>query len=78
MLHPSPQHAYGKASNTGTFDSFGYSVALSGDTLAVGATEEDGSSRVAGAFQEASAGQSVGGDEHDDSAFGSGAVYALH
>ena len=35
------QQAYLKASNTGTGDWFGYSVALSGDTLAVGALQED-------------------------------------
>ena len=34
--------AYLKASNTGANDRFGYSVALSGDTLAVGAFLEDG------------------------------------
>jgi hypothetical protein len=34
------QQAYLKASNTGTNDSFGHSVALSGDTLAVGALGE--------------------------------------
>ena len=33
--------AYLKASNTGAGDSFGYSVSLSGDTLAVGASLED-------------------------------------
>jgi trimeric autotransporter adhesin len=62
---PIAQHAYGKASNTGTLDSFGYSVALSGDTLAVGATEEDGSSR------------GVGGDQDDDGTTASGAVYVF-
>ncbi len=34
------QQAYIKASNTDAFDEFGTSVALSGDTLAVGATED--------------------------------------
>src|SRR5512140_1036640 len=34
------QVVYGKASNTGANDQFGYSVALSGDTLAVGAPQE--------------------------------------
>jgi hypothetical protein len=37
------QQAYIKASNTGGGDSFGYSLALSGDTLAVGAYREDSS-----------------------------------
>jgi cysteine-rich repeat protein len=59
------QHTYGKASNTGASDSFGYSVALSGDTLAVGAYGED------------SAAQGVGGDQDDNSAPGSGAVYVF-
>ena len=35
------QQAYIKASNTGEDDGFGYSVSLDGDTLAVGATDED-------------------------------------
>ena len=37
------QQAYIKASNTDALDHFGYSIALSGDTLAVGATDEDSS-----------------------------------
>jgi hypothetical protein len=57
------QQAYVKASNTDTGDSFGSSVALSGDTLAVGAYQED------------SAATDVGGDESDNAASGSGAVY---
>ncbi len=36
------QQAYVKASNTGNSDNFGSSVALSGDTLVVGAVQEDG------------------------------------
>ena len=35
------QQAYIKASNIDADDNFGYSVSLSGDTLAVGAPEED-------------------------------------
>jgi hypothetical protein len=35
------QEAYIKASNTSSFDEFGYSIALSGNTLAVGAFRED-------------------------------------
>jgi hypothetical protein len=60
------QQAYVKASNTRAGDSFGYSsVSLSADgsTLAVGAYGED--SNATG----------VGGDESDDSAAASGAVY---
>jgi hypothetical protein len=60
------QDAYVKASSTGASDEFGYSVALSGDTLAVGASRED------------SAAQGVGGDQADDSATNSGAVYVFH
>ena len=36
------QQAYIKASNTGAGDRFGYSLALDGDILAVGADREDG------------------------------------
>jgi trimeric autotransporter adhesin len=60
------QEAYLKASNTGAGDSFGIRVALSGDTLAVGA------------YFEASAAQGVGGNQGDDSATESGAVYVFH
>jgi trimeric autotransporter adhesin len=59
------QYAYGKASNTGASDLFGYRVALSGDTLAVGARYE------------ASAAQGVGGNQGDNSALESGAVYVF-
>jgi hypothetical protein len=59
------QYAYGKASNTGADDGFGDSVALSGDTLVVGAREED------------SAARGVNGDQADDSAQDSGAVYVF-
>lgn len=59
------QQAYLKASNTGAFDYFGTSVAVSGDTIAVGAWEED------------SASTGVNGTESDDSAENSGAVYVF-
>jgi hypothetical protein len=61
------QRAYIKASNTGTGDFFGSSVALSddGNTLAVGATRE------------ASAATGVGGDPADNTAPGAGAVYVF-
>jgi hypothetical protein len=58
------QHAYLKASNTEAWDSFGYSVAISGDTVVVGAVDE------------ASAATGVDGDQSDNSAFLSGAAYA--
>lgn len=59
------QQAYVKASNTAAGDRFGATVALSGDghTLAVGAPGED------------SAATTVHGDEADNSALESGAVY---
>ena len=61
------QEAYIKASNTGAYDAFGGSVAFSsdGNTLAVGAAWED--SAVSG----------VGGNQADNSAINSGAVYVF-
>jgi hypothetical protein len=59
------QQAYVKASNTGAGDLFGISIAVAGDTLAVGA------------FFEASAATGVNGPEADNSAPGSGAVYVF-
>ena len=59
------QEDYVKASNTEEFDEFGSSLSLSGDgsLLAVGAHFED------------SAATGSGGDQNDNSAFDSGAVY---
>ena len=59
------QLAYVKASNTDRFDKFGHSVSLSadGNTLAVGAIEED------------SVATGVNGDQTDNSASNSGAIY---
>ncbi len=59
------QQAYIKASNTGTADQFGFSVSLNGDgnTLAVGAGFEEGSST------------GVNGAQDDNTAPNSGAVY---
>jgi hypothetical protein len=59
------QQAYVKASNPGPIDAFGYSVALSGDTLAVGAYLEDG------------AATGVNGDQADNAAVSSGAAYVF-
>ena len=59
------QEAYIKASNTGAGDRFGLSVALSGDTLAVGAELED--SNATG----------INGNQADNSAGSSGAVYVF-
>ena len=59
------QQAYVKASNTGASDGFSRSVAISGDTMVVGAPLED------------SAATGVDGDQSDNSASGSGAVYVF-
>lgn len=58
------QAAYAKASNTGINDEFGYSVAISGDTLVVGALESSSST-------------GVNGDQMNDNAPGAGAVYVF-
>jgi cysteine-rich repeat protein len=61
------QQAYVKASNSGSGDSFGNSVALAGDgnTLAVGASGEDSSAT------------GIGGNQADNSAVNAGAVYVF-
>lgn len=58
------QFAYAKASNTGSGDKFGTSVAIWGDMLVVGASHED-------------SGPSNGTDAPDDSLTNSGAVYVF-
>lgn len=59
------QQAYLKASNTGTGDQFGFSVAVSGDIIVVGAPGES------------SAATGVDGNQNDDSTFGVGAAYVF-
>jgi len=61
------QQAYVKASNPDAFDNFGRALALSADgqTLAVGA------------IAESSAARGVGGDQQDNNAYSSGAVYVF-
>ena len=59
------QQAYLKASNTGAWDYFGYSVAVSNDTVVVGAYYED------------SAAKGVNGNQSYNSASNSGAVYVF-
>jgi uncharacterized repeat protein (TIGR02543 family) len=59
------QQAYLKASNTGASDTFGNSVAISGDTI------------VAGAPRESSAATGVNGNQADNSALSSGAAYVF-
>ena len=61
------QEAYVKASNTGTQDQFGFSLALSGD----------GSTLAVGAFLEDSAATGIGSNQADNSAIDSGAVYTF-
>jgi hypothetical protein len=57
------QQAYIKASNAGEADQFGWSLALTGDILSVGAPRED------------SGATGVGGDQGDDGLPDSGAAY---
>ncbi len=59
------QQAYLKASNTGSGDRFGYSVAISGDTIVVGAFNEDSSAT------------GVNGNQADNSEVQSGAAYVF-
>ena len=59
------QQAYLKASNTETFDTFGNSVAVAGDTVVVGAEREE------------SIATGVDGDQSDNSANSSGAAYVF-
>ena len=59
------QQAYLKASNTDAVDTFGSSVAVSGDTAIVGASSESSSAT------------GVNGDESDNSAGGAGAAYVF-
>jgi len=59
------QQAYLKASNTAGGDDFGRVVAVDGDTIAVGASNED------------SGATGVGGDETSNTASSSGAVYVF-
>ena len=59
------QQAYLKASNANALDGFGATVAISGDTIVVGATSEDSSAK------------GVNGDQADNSAVESGAAYVF-
>jgi drug/metabolite transporter superfamily protein YnfA len=59
------QQAYLKASNTDTFDHFGHSVAIAGETIVVGAYQED--SNATG----------VNGNQADNSAGVAGAAYVF-
>lgn len=59
------QQAYLKASNTEAGDNFGYSASISGDTVVVGSFFEDGGS------------SGINGNQTDNSATDSGAVYVF-
>ncbi|MEM8711163.1 MAG: FG-GAP repeat protein, partial [Planctomycetota bacterium] len=59
------QEAYLRASNPGSFDRFGQSVAVSGDTIVVGAPGEDSSAI------------GVGGNQNNNGAQSSGAAYVF-
>jgi len=61
------QQAYVKASNTGSSDVFGCSVALSGD----------GSTLAVGAYSEGSSATHLGGNQADDSTLDAGATYVF-
>jgi FG-GAP repeat protein len=65
IVDPIAQQAYLKASNTGSFDQFGISVAISGDTVVVGAPGEG--SNATG----------INGDQTNNSAPSSGAAYVF-
>lgn len=54
-----------KPSNTGAGDAFGYSVALAGTALVIGALSEDGAT------------SGINGDDANNAAQTSGAVYIL-
>lgn len=64
-IDPIVQQAYLKASNSGAYDQFGSSVAVSGDTV------------VVGAFGEASSATGVDGNQNDNSAVYAGAAYVF-
>ena len=64
-VDPLVQQAYLKASNSDAGDAFGAAVAVSGDTVVVGANAED------------SAATSVDGDQTDNHASGAGAAYVF-
>jgi hypothetical protein len=59
------QEAYLKASSPDEYDEFGYGVAVSGDTVVVGAPREDSTAK------------GIGGDQEDDSGRDTGAVFVF-
>ena len=69
------QTAYIKASNAGAGDHFGCGGALTGHTGNAIALSADGSTLAVGAPHESSGSKGVNGNQNDESAYGSGAVY---
>jgi len=64
-IDPLAQNAYLKASNTDEDDRFGVAVAISGDTIVVGAFGEDSST------------QEINGNQNDNAAVDAGAAYVF-
>jgi FG-GAP repeat len=71
------QIAYLKASNAGAGDHFGDGGALTGHTGLGLAISADGSTLAVGAPHESSGSKGVNGNQNDESAYGSGAVYVF-
>jgi hypothetical protein len=71
------QAAYLKASNAEAGDHFGCGGALTGHTGIGVAISSDGSTLAVGAPHESSGAKGVNGNQNDESAYGSGAVYVF-
>jgi hypothetical protein len=71
------QIAYVKASNTGAGDHFGCGGSLSGHTGNAVSLSRDGSTMAVGAPHESSGARGVNGNQNDESAYNSGAVYVF-
>jgi len=71
------QAAYLKASNPGMFDHFGEGGALDGHIGNAVAISGDGNTMAVGAQHESSSARGVNGNQNDDSAYNSGAVYVF-
>jgi hypothetical protein len=69
------QVAYLKASNPGMGDHFGEGGPLAGHTLQSTAISSDGNTIAIGAPHESSAAKGINGNQNDESAYSSGAVY---
>ena len=71
------QAAYVKASNPGMFDHFGEGGALDGHIGHSVAISRDGSTMAVGAQHESSGAPGINGNQNDESAYNSGAVYVF-